>query len=122
MDPDVLQSLPQGLATVLTRITPEQRRRRIQSVTGLVALAPPTWSLLAPAAAHSALDPVPEPLPAQLLVDLLKQPLCVGEPRRQVLEQLGRHYRRQFANQWDFVRFATEHNLGLDFTSPPQRP
>jgi hypothetical protein len=23
---------------------------------------------------------------------------------------------------WDFVRYAQEHNLGLDFTTPPKRP
>jgi hypothetical protein len=27
-----------------------------------------------------------------------------------------------FADQWEFVRFATEQRFGLDFTSPPQRP
>jgi hypothetical protein len=60
-------------------------------------------------------------LPAPTLVDLLKQPFCVGEARRLVLDQLQRHYRRPFADQWEFVRFATEHNLGLDLTTPPKR-
>jgi hypothetical protein len=56
-----------------------------------------------------------------MLVDLLKQPCCVSEARRLVLDQLQRHYQRPFADQWDFVRFAKEHNLGLDLTTPPQR-
>jgi hypothetical protein len=55
-------------------------------------------------------------------VDLLKQPLCVGEARRLVLEQLQRHYQRPFADQWDFVRFAQQQNLPLDLKTPPQRP
>jgi hypothetical protein len=61
-------------------------------------------------------------LPAQLLVDLLKQPLCVGEARRVVLEQLGRHYNRPFADQWEFVDYVRNNKLPLNLTTPPQRP
>jgi hypothetical protein len=66
--------------------------------------------------------PVPPPLPAQTLVDLLKQPFCVGEVRGLVLQQLGRHYHRDFADRWEFVEFVHRHNLDLDLTTPPQRP
>jgi hypothetical protein len=66
-----------------------------------------------------ALEPVPPPLPAQTLVDLLKRPLCVGAARRLVLEQLSRHYGRPFADQWEFVAYAREHHLDLDLTTPP---
>jgi hypothetical protein len=55
------------------------------------------------------------------LVDLLKHPLCVGQARRVVLDQLGNRYHQEFADQWAFVGFATEH-LGLVFTPPPRRP
>jgi hypothetical protein len=61
-------------------------------------------------------------LPSQTLAELLKHPLCVREPRRIVLDQLGDRYGRRFEDQWDFVRFAEEQKLGLDFTSPVQRP
>jgi hypothetical protein len=67
------------------------------------------------------MEPLPEPLSAQTLVDLLKNPLCVGEARRVVLDSLGMRYQRTFADPWDFVRFATEQQFGLDFTSPPKR-
>jgi hypothetical protein len=67
-------------------------------------------------------QPPLSPLPAQTLVELLKQPFCVGEARRLVLEQLARHYQRPFADQWDFVRFAQEKKLPLDLLTPPQRP
>jgi hypothetical protein len=73
-------------------------------------------------AAHPDLQPVPPPLPPQMLVDLLKHPFCVGEPRRMVLEQLTRHYNRPFADQWEFVEYAQQQKLDLDFTSPPARP
>jgi hypothetical protein len=53
---------------------------------------------------------------------LLKNPFCVGEARKLVLEQLSRHYQRPFVDQWYFVRFATEQKLDLDLTSPPKRP
>jgi hypothetical protein len=58
----------------------------------------------------------------QDLVELLKGPLCVGRTRRTVLDQLGRHHKRTFADQWDFLRFAEENNLGLNFARTPQRP
>ncbi len=52
----------------------------------------------------------------------LKLPTCIGPARRVVLDQLGNRYRRRFADAWQFVRFAQEQHLDLDFTSPPQRP
>jgi hypothetical protein len=55
------------------------------------------------------------------LVEMLKEPLCVGAARRAILDQLEIRYRQKFADQWDFVRFAQRQNLGLDFTGPPKR-
>ncbi len=52
-------------------------------------------------------------------MDLLKHPLFVGQARRVVLNQLENRYRRTLANQWDFVRFVQQQQLGLDFLSPP---
>lgn len=66
------------------------------------------------------LEPLPSGLPTPQLVELLKSPLCVNQARRGVLDQLGSRYDRQFDDQWDFVRFAEEKKLGLDFTSPAQ--
>jgi hypothetical protein len=57
----------------------------------------------------------------QDLVDLLKGPLCVGRARRAILDQLQTRHQRTFADQWDFVRFAEDHQLGLDFTRAPQQ-
>ena len=48
--------------------------------------------------------------------------MIVGEARRVVLDHLGNRYHRTFADVWEFVRFAKEQNLDLDFTSPPRRP
>ena len=47
--------------------------------------------------------------------------MIVSEARRPVLDHLGMHYRRTFADQWEFVRFAEEPKLGLDCTTPPKR-
>ena len=57
-------------------------------------------------------------LPPQTLVDLLKHPCCVGEPRRLVLDALARHYHRSFVGQQDFVDYAQDQKLGLDLTTP----
>ncbi len=61
-------------------------------------------------------------LTTQELVELLKMPTCNGALRRVVLDHLGNIHTRRFASHWDFVRFAKEHGLELDFTTPPKRP
>ena len=61
-------------------------------------------------------------LSTQQLVELLKLPTYVGEARRVILDHLGRRYRRTFAGPREFVGFAHEQHLELDFTTPPQRP
>ena len=119
----VLPPLAQGLSAVLLREDASRSVQRGEGVAGAVGvLSGPGSVLIAPALLQPALEPLPPPLPAQTLVDLLKQPFCVGEARRLVLEQLARHYQRPFADQWDFVRFAQEQGLELDFTTPPKRP
>ena len=75
-----------------------------------------------PALLGRALEPLPCRLSTQDLVELLKQLTCVGPARRVILDQLEHRYRQKFADHWDFVRFAQEQRLGLDFTTPPQRP
>jgi hypothetical protein len=79
-------------------------------------------SLPASTALILTLEPLPCRFSTQELVDLLKHPFCVDEARRVVLEQLERRYRRAFTDHWEFVRFATEQRLGLDFTTSPRRP
>lgn len=56
------------------------------------------------------------------LVELLKNPLCLGAAREVVLEALAARHRRAFADHWEFVRFAQDQQLGFDFTTPPRRP
>jgi hypothetical protein len=53
---------------------------------------------------------------------MLKRPLCVGPARRALLDHLEYRYQRPFADQWDFVGFAEEQQLGLDSSRLPQRP
>ena len=113
-----------GLSAVLSRSNSSIiLRERSASATATVAtlagtglpFAALTWAQLAP-------EPAPPPLPPQTLVYILKQPFCVGEARRLVLEQLSRHYHRPFANKWEFVDYVHQNNLRLDLTTPPVRP
>ncbi len=71
---------------------------------------------------REATEPYPCRLTSQELVELLKMPTCFGATRRVVLDQLENIHGRRFANHWEFVRFAREKGLALDFTSPPRRP
>jgi hypothetical protein len=151
-DPNVLRAQAEGLSAALSRVSTVALSQRFLSVAGTVGGRTGTGSMLTtPAVLQIALEPLPPPLPAQVLVDLLKHPCCVGNargaevdrrpssvgrilwpaqavneprpfPRRIVLDQLQRHYNRVFADQWDFVRFATEQRLDLDLARPPKGP
>jgi hypothetical protein len=118
--PADLRELAQGLLATLTRDPRNSlvRAASLEAVAGVSYRHP----LLAPTALVLTLEPLPCRLSTQELVDLLKSPFCVDPARRVVLGQLERRYRRQFADHWEFVRFATEQRLGLDFTTPPRRP
>jgi hypothetical protein len=94
---------------------PEQARRAARMATVSLVGGPP-------AAARIAVEPFPCRLTTPELVELLKMPTCFGKARRAVLDHLGNRYGRRFGNDWAFVRFANEQNLGLDFTTPPKRP
>jgi hypothetical protein len=69
----------------------------------------------------AAAEPLPCRLSTQQVVELLKSPACVGPARRVVLDQLGHRYHRRFADLWEFVAWAQEHEPTLDLTTPPQR-
>ncbi len=105
---------------LLTNSRPQvpQRTSTIAAAIGASALRPTRSLPLLPAAA----EPLPCRLSTQDLVELLKMPTCVGAVRRVVLDQLGNRYRQRFETHWDFVRYAQQQRLDLDFTTPPQRP
>jgi hypothetical protein len=122
-DYNALPYLTQGLSAVLQRETSDRRLQRVYGASSLVGLGASTM-VLAPTTAlpHPAAQPSREALPTPVLVELLKHPLCVGEARHAVLDVLGTRYGRTFADVWEFVRYAEEQKLGLDFTTPPRRP
>jgi hypothetical protein len=109
------------LERVLTNAPrPWTQRRATAIAAGIGILAngsAPSLPLLA-----AACEPLPCRLTTQDLVELLKMPSCVREVRRVILDQLGNRYGRRFETHWDFVRYAQEQGLNLDFTTPPQRP
>jgi len=120
---DLLPWRAQPLSALLSAVPRAEIPSRTTTVASAVALPAGTGhpltilALLIPAA-----GPLPCRLSTQQLVELLKRPACVGKVRRIILDHLGNHYRRTFADVWEFVRFAKEQNLDLDFTTPPQRP
>jgi tRNA A-37 threonylcarbamoyl transferase component Bud32 len=114
---------PPALAALFSTVLPLENpipfARTASAVTSLAGTAHPLISL-------AYVVPAPEPLPCRLstqeLVELLKLPTCIGEAPRIVLDQLGNRYRRTFADPWQFIRFAQDQHLELDFTTAPQRP
>ncbi|MCI0456578.1 MAG: protein kinase [Gemmataceae bacterium] len=118
--PEALRCLAQGLAATLTgdtRTLPVQAAGLVSGVSAIDRQA-----LLVPTAVVLARELPPCRLSTQELVEVLKHPFCVDEARRVVLDQLENRYHRKFADHWEFVRFAQQQNLGLDFTTPPRRP
>ena len=118
--PGALRYLAVGLSAALGNA---QRDKRAEAVAAAVGCL---YDRQALPGALLLLGPATEPFPCRLsdeqLVELLKHPLCVGTARRAVLDHLGLQHRRTFADQWEFVRYAKEQKLDLDFTSPPKRP
>src|SRR5262249_15996681 len=94
-------------------------RAAISTTSAGVATACGNWPASLPAL-YIVLPP-PCRLTTHQLVDLLKHPFCVGAARRVVLDQLENRYRRKFADQWEFVRYAQGHDLGVDFATSAQR-
>jgi hypothetical protein len=108
---------------LLAHETPTALLQRELSVAGTIgALHDSTVILAVPVMLRAAFEQPSQPLPAQVLVDLLKNPLYLGWSRDIVLQQLSRHYNHSFKDVWDLVRIAGEQNLRLDFISPPKRP
>jgi tRNA A-37 threonylcarbamoyl transferase component Bud32 len=112
---------PEVLKRLLIDGTGDQVRQRAVAVAAAAGISAqglvPSLPLL-----PAAREPLPCRLSTQDLVELLKMPTCVAGVRRIILDQLGNRYGRRFDTHWDFVRYAGEHGLDLDFTTPPQRP
>jgi hypothetical protein len=119
-DSAALHSPALGLSALLSAVAPTEIPSRTVSAASAVAF-PAGEPLTALAFVLRAAEP-PCRLSTQQLVELLKMPTCIHQARHVILVQLGNRYRRHFADVWEFVRFAQEQDLGLDFTSPPKRP
>ena len=118
-----LDSCTQGLSALLSAGPPVGIRSRSATAASAVAFPAGSGQPLTALALFIPAAELPScRLSTQQLVELLKMPTCIGKARRVVLDQLGNRYRRTFADVWEFVRFAKEQNLDLDFTTPPQRP
>lgn len=111
----------ENLDSFLTNASRPEISSRVSAVEAAVGLARnnPLATLPVLAAAD---EPLPCRLTTQDLVELLKMPTCFGKVRQVVLKHLGNRFGRRFDNHWEFVRYAKEHRLDLDFTSPPKRP
>jgi hypothetical protein len=115
------ERLLQGLLAILTGVDRVELSRRAQAIVALVgSFNGSSYYPLDPMPLIQASEPLRCFLPTAELVELLKQPTCVGPVRRLILDQLQNRYRRRFADHWAFVGFAKEQQLGLDFTTPPK--
>jgi predicted Ser/Thr protein kinase/cell division protein FtsB len=96
--------------------------QRVTTIVSVAALPIATQNLHLPLV---LIEPALQPLPCRFstpeLVELLKQPTCVGPVQRAILDQLEAQYGMRFAEVWAFVSYAKGQEPGLDFTSPPKQ-
>jgi hypothetical protein len=118
---DDLSPRSELLEPLLLHATRRQVQRRANALAAAIGLS----ASAAPLALHylqAATEPLPCRLGPQDLVELLKMPSCARDVRRLILDHLGNRFGRRFQTHWDFVRYAHEQRLDLDFTTPPKRP
>src|SRR6266511_4740669 len=96
-------TLSEGLSIVLLGEDTRGVRRCAAVVTATAGTAAASNALASLTPLHEALQPLPCRLSTQQLIDLLKHPLCVGQSRRIVLDQLENRYASKFADHWNFV-------------------
>jgi hypothetical protein len=108
------------LGSLLCETTLTTYRNKTTAIATAIGRAS-TGPLAALPALRAANEPLPCRLTTQELVDLLKMPTCYGEVRKVILKHLGNRYGRTFRDHWEFVEYAKEKNLDLDFTTPPVR-
>jgi hypothetical protein len=111
---------PSILERFLTHAARPEARRRAATIASTIGTAA-KLSLTTLPFLPDAGKPLPCRLTTQDLVEFLKMPTCFGQVRQVILNQLGNRYGRRFDTHWDFVRYAQEQNLNLDFTTPPNR-
>jgi hypothetical protein len=121
-DPARFASLAQGLQAISIQLKPDEAAARaIRLADALGELISPDNLLPALATLTDAAQPLPSRLSTQQLVDLLKMPTCVGSGRTAILDLLGQHFKRRFADQWEIVGFAEAHLPNLDLKTPTKR-
>jgi hypothetical protein len=120
--PEAANELAEAFNAVLTGTEAFQLvQRSIVLTVGVGHLSSGAYRVKILAPLSLALKPLPCRFSTQELVELLKQPTCIGPARRVVLDHLGNRYGRRFRDHWEFVHFAREHHPELNLTSPPQR-
>jgi hypothetical protein len=120
-DSYALEALAKGLSEVARFLSPRDAARLATDSVVLARAMTENKDIIKRSGLAASLAPLFGRLELAEQVALLKRPLCVGAARPLVLDQLEIRYRRKFADQWDFVRFAEEKRLGLDLAGPPKR-
>jgi hypothetical protein len=120
-DHSARKALVEGLLALAPKLEPKEAQQRAAEAAQLLT------AQMAKANYPNVLEPWAEMLTAvttQLdqpgLVNLLKNPICVGPARQVVLQELGQRAGRSFATVWEFVAWAEQHAPGLDLRSPWQ--
>jgi hypothetical protein len=122
-DRQSLERLAEGLAAVTAKLPPAQ------ATPGCALAAKVLAEQMAETENSDALKILAEGLKAVIgkmdqrgLVNLLKDPLCLGPAQKVILEELGQRAGCSFATLWDLVAWAEEHEPGLDLHTPWQPP
>ncbi|HMP59460.1 MAG TPA: hypothetical protein PKD86_08925 [Gemmatales bacterium] len=107
-----------ALAIVFANLDRVELARRVSRTFGMIPLG---GGIACIPGVLQTVEPLSCPLATDTLVAMLHRPFTVLKTRRIILDILEARYHRHFRDQWDFVRFAQEQQLPLDFTAGPKR-
>jgi hypothetical protein len=68
------------------------------------------------------LDGLVKRLHRDQIVELLKHPVCVGQPRAVLVRQISREAKRPLTNVWDVADWLEQQQAPPDLSSPPLMP
>jgi hypothetical protein len=101
----------------------EALRKYLDRSAGLPSGRPPVLGpSMKPGEPPPAFGPLVSGLDPQEMVDLLKQPTCVGAAQEVILSRLGEEKNQKFATLWDLVEWVEAHDPSIDLRTPPHWP
>jgi hypothetical protein len=124
MEPAALGRLGEALAALAPRLNPEQAREVCGTAATLLLqalAASETGAGDKQESARSGLAVLAGKMERDQLIELLKQPTCVGTASEIVLRRLSERLGRPLTTVWQLAAYLAESDAGIDLSAPAQK-